>query len=217
MKVAIILSGCGVYDGAEIHESVLTSLALVRTGAQIEYLAPDMPQARVVNHLDGTVMEGERRNVLIEAARIARGEIKNIADANARDYQAIFFPGGYGAAINLSNFASRDAACTVQADVLKFAKDAAKARIPACYICIAPAMIPAIYEHGTHLTIGNDAGTAAQIHAMGGQHINCPVQECVVDREHKVVSTPAYMLAEDIAQAAEGIERAVTATLALIE
>lgn len=217
MRVAIVLSGCGVYDGAEIHESVLTSLALVRAGAQIEYLAPDMPQARVVNHLDGTVMEGEQRNVLIESARIARGKIKNIAHVQAQDYQAVFFPGGYGAATNLSNFANQGAACTVQADVLKFAKDAAKAHIPACYICIAPAMIPAIYEQGAHLTIGNDAGTAAQIKAMGGQHINCPVQECVVDRTHKVVSTPAYMLAESIAQAAEGIERAVAATLALIE
>lgn len=216
MKVAIILSGCGVYDGAEIHESVLTSLALVRAGAQIEYLAPDMPQARVVNHLNGAVMEGEQRNVLIEAARIARGKIKDIAHAHAQDYQAIFFPGGYGAATNLSNFASQGAACTVQTDVLKFAKDAAKARIPACYICIAPAMIPAIYEHGTQLTIGNDAATAAQIQTMGGQHINCPVQECVIDHERKVVSTPAYMLAENIAQAAEGIERAVAATLGLI-
>ncbi len=217
MKVAIILSGCGVYDGAEIHESVLTSLALARAGAQIEYLAPDMPQARVVNHLDGSVMAGEQRNVLIEAARIARGNIKNIAQANAQDYQAIFFPGGFGAATNLSNFASQGAACTVQADVLKFAQDAAQHRIPACYICIAPALIPIIYGAGTQLTIGNDADTAAQIQTMGGQHLTCPVQECVVDQTHKVVSTPAYMLAENIAQAAEGIEQAVRATLGLLE
>ncbi|MBI3712901.1 MAG: isoprenoid biosynthesis glyoxalase ElbB [Burkholderiales bacterium] len=216
MKVAIILSGCGVYDGAEIHESVLTSLVLARAGAQIEYLAPDMPQARVVNHLDGSIMQGEQRNVLVEAARIARGKIKNIATANAQDYQAIFFPGGFGAATNLSNFASQGAACTVQADVLEFAKQAAAYRIPACYICIAPALIPAIYDKGTQLTIGNDADTAAQIQAMGGQHINCPVQECIVDQKHNVVSTPAYMLAENIAQAAEGIEQAVVATLGLI-
>ena len=163
MKVAIILSGCGVYDCTEIHESVLTSLALARAGAQIDYLAPDMPQARVVNHLDGSVMAGEQRNVLIEAARIARGNIKNIAQANAQDYQAIFFPGGFGAATNLSNFASQGAACTVQADVLKFAQEAAQHHIPACYICIAPALIPIIYGAGTQLTIGNDADTAAQI------------------------------------------------------
>lgn len=216
MKVAVVLSGCGVYDGAEIHESVLTSLALARAGAHIDYLAPDMPQARVVNHLDGSLMQGEQRNVLIEAARIARGKITNIAHAKATDYQAIFFPGGYGAATNLSNFASQGANCEVQTDALNFAKQAAAHRIPACYICIAPALIPRIYDNGPQLTIGNDLETATQIQAMGGQHLNCPVQECIVDQHHKVVSTPAYMLAENIAQAAEGIERAVAATLSLI-
>lgn len=216
MKVAVVLSGCGVFDGAEIHESVLTSLALSRAGAEIDYLAPDMLQTRVINHLDGSVMVDEHRNVLVEAARIARGKIKNIAQAKAQDYQAIFFPGGFGAATNLSNFAAEGANCTLQADVLRFASDAAKAGIPACYICIAPALIPRIYDNQPQCTIGNDTATATQIQAMGGQHLNCPVHDCVIDTQNKVVSTPAYMLAENIAQAADGIERAVAATLGLI-
>lgn len=216
MKVAVVLSGCGVYDGAEIHESVLTMLALTRAGAEIEFLAPNIPQARVVNHLSGAVVAGETRNVLVESARIARGKIKDIASADAGNYAAAFFPGGFGAATNLSDFAGAGAACKVQPDVLKFAKAIAAAGKPACYICIAPALIPQIYGHGTELTIGNDAGTAEAITAMGGRHIACPVQQCVVDTRHKVVSTPAYMLANNIAEAATGIEAAVAATLKLI-
>lgn len=216
MKVAIVLSGCGVYDGAEIHESVLTMLALVKAGAEPEFLAPNIPQAHVVNHLSGQVAEGESRNVLVESARIARGKIKDIAVANEADYAAAFFPGGFGAAKNLSDFASKGADCQIQPDVLRFAKAIAQAGKPACYICIAPAMIPQVYGPGTSMTIGNDADTAAAVSAMGGQHVNCPVKEFVVDRQRKVVSTPAYMLAENIAEAAIGIEAAVSATLALI-
>ena len=216
MKVALVLSGCGVFDGAEIHESVLTMLALVKAGAELEFLAPDIAQAHVINHLSGQVAEGETRNVLVESARIARGKIKDIAAASADDYAAVFFPGGFGAAKNLSDFASKGADCQIQADVLRFAKAMAAAGKPACYICIAPAMMPHIYGAGVALTIGNDEGTAAAITAMGGQHHNCPVTEFVVDQERKVVSTPAYMLAGNIAEAATGIEAAVKATLALI-
>lgn len=216
MKVAIILSGCGVFDGAEIHESVLTMLALSRAGAEIEFLAPNIPQAHVINHVTGEVMAGESRNVLVEAARIARGKIKNIGSANASDYDAVFFPGGFGAAKNLSDFAFKGAACTVQSDVLSFAKAVAATAIPACYVCIAPALLPLIYGQGVALTIGDDAATAAAITSMGGQHLTCPVSEIVVDRERKVVSTPAYMLANSIAEAAVGIEKAVASTLALI-
>ncbi len=216
MKVAIILSGCGVFDGAEIHESVLTMLALSRAGAEIEFLAPDMPQAQVVNHLTGEVVATESRNVLVESARIARGKIKDIAAAKASDYQAIFFPGGFGAAKNLSDFAFKGAACSVQNDVLQFAQAAATAAIPACYVCIAPAILPLIYGAGVALTIGSDADTAAAITSLGGQHVNCPVSDIVVDQARKVVSTPAYMLANSIAEAASGIEQAVAATLALV-
>ena len=216
MKVAVILSGCGVFDGAEIHESVLTILALVKAGAEPEFLAPDIPQASVINHLTGHVAEGESRNVLVESARIARGKIKDIAKADTADYAAVFFPGGFGAAKNLSDFASQGAACHVQQDVLQFAKNIAQAGKPACYICIAPAIIPQVYGAGARLTIGDDTDTAAAITAMGGVHVNCAVSGIVIDEGRKIVTTPAYMLAQNIAEAALGIEAAVKATLALI-
>jgi len=216
MKVAIVLSGCGVFDGSEIHESVITMLALSCAGVSYQCMAPNINHTQVVNHLTGQVTEGESRNVLIEAARIARGDIIDIATADSHDYDAVFFPGGFGAAKNLSDFAFKGSSCAIQADVLRFAKAMAAGNKPACYICIAPALIPRIYGIGARLTIGNDQDTAQAIEAMGGVAVDCPVQEHVVDAERKLVSTPAYMLAQNIAEAAAGIEAAVQATLALI-
>jgi len=217
MKVAVVLSGCGVFDGSEIHESVLTMLALSCAGVSYQCMAPNVQQAHVINHLTGQVADGESRNVLVESARIARGEIIDIANADSHDYAAVFFPGGFGAAKNLSDFAFKKSACKIQPDVLRFAKAMAAAHKPACYICIAPTMIPLIYGAGAKLTIGDDQDTAQAIEVMGGEHIDCPVQEFVVDKDRKLVSTPAYMLAKNLAEAAGGIEAAVEATLGLIE
>ena len=217
MKVAVMLSGCGVYDGAEIHESVLTMLALARAGVSYQCVAPNMAQAHVINHLSGEEAKGESRNVLVEAARIARGNVLDVSKANPADYAALFFPGGFGAAKNLCDFAFKGADCSIQPDVLKFAKAFASDKKPVCFICIAPAMIPRIYGDGARGTIGTDAGTAAAIEQMGGVHVSCPVREFVVDEQRKIVSTPAYMLAQNIAEAADGIEKAVKATLALIK
>lgn len=220
MKVAVVLSGCGVFDGSEIHESVITMLAIRCAGVDYQCMAPDMHQAHVINHLTGQISDGETRNVLVESARIARGAIIDIATADPHDYAAVFFPGGFGAAKNLSDFAFQGDKSHIQADVLRFAKAMASANKPACYICISPTMIPHIYEANAEsnpkLTIGNDQGTAQAIEAMGGVHIDCPVQEFVIDASRKLVSTPAYMLAQDIAQAAAGIEAAVEATLAMV-
>jgi enhancing lycopene biosynthesis protein 2 len=216
MKVAVVLSGCGVFDGSEIHEAVITLLALSCAGVSYECMAPNINQAQVVNHLTGQVTEGETRNVLVESARIARGSIIDIAKANSQDYAAVFFPGGFGAAKNLTDFAFKGSDMQIQPDVLRFAKAMAAANKPACYVCIAPAMIPRIYGTGAQLTIGNDQGTAQAIEAMGGQPVDCPVQEIVIDPARKLISTPAYMLAQNIAEAAAGIEAAVQATLALI-
>lgn len=216
MKVAVVLSGCGVFDGSEIHESVITLLALSCAGVTYQCMAPNINQAHVVNHLTGQITAGESRNVLVEAARIARGDIIDIATADSHDYAAVFFPGGFGAAKNLSDFAFKGSDCQIQTDVLRFAKAMAAANKPACYICIAPTMIPHIYGANTKLTIGNDQNTAQAIEDMGGEHVDCPVQEFVVDSNRKLVSTPAYMLAQNIAEAAAGIEAAVEATLAML-
>ena len=212
-KIAVILSGCGVYDGAEIHESVLTLFAIERAGASWQCFAPDMPQLHVVNHLTGEVAEDETRNVLIESARIARGNVKNVAELSAADFDAVILPGGFGAAKNLCDFAINGADCSINADVKAAVSSFADAKKPVGFVCIAPVMIPMIYD-GAKATIGNDEETAKAVEAMGATHIACPVDEFVIDEEMKIVSTPAYMLAGSISEANSGIERLVEKVIA---
>jgi enhancing lycopene biosynthesis protein 2 len=214
-KVAVVLAGCGVFDGAEIYETVLTLLNLDTRGVQYQCFAPDIKQMHVINHLTGEESAGETRNVLVEAARIVRGEIKNINEAVVADFDALIVPGGFGVAKNLSDFAVKGADCTIQPDFLKFAQAMHQAGKPIGLICIAPAMAARIFGEGVECTIGNDADVAAAITAMGGKHISCPVKECHVDSANKLVTTPAYMLAGRISEAAEGINRLVHEVLVL--
>jgi enhancing lycopene biosynthesis protein 2 len=215
-KVGVVLSGCGVFDGSEIHEAVFTLLAIDRSGAEAVCMAPDMELAEV-NHLAGQET-GAKRNVLVESARIARGKIRNIAEVKAAELDALIFPGGFGAAKNLCNFAVKGAEATIQPEVARLLKEVAAAGKPIGAICIAPALVAATLgkAYAPRLTIGNDAGTAAAIRQTGSQHVDCPVTEFVVDKERKIVSTPAYMLAQSISEAAEGIEKAVKAVIAMI-
>ena len=215
-KVAVILSGCGVYDGAEIHESVITLLRLDQRGAKVQCFAPDIAQLHVINHLTGEQMP-ETRNVLVESARIARGEIKNVCEARVEDFDALIVPGGFGAAKNLSSFATEGAACTVQADVLRLAEAFAEAGKPIGLMCISPAIAAKIYGPGVICTIGTDAETAAAVTKMGGAHEECEVSEIVEDKARKLVSTPAYMLATSISEAASGINKMVDRVLELTQ
>lgn len=212
-KIGVVLSGCGVYDGSEIHEAVLILLAIDRNGAQALCMAPDMELAEV-DHLAGQPT-GAKRNVLVESARIARGNITDIAKVTAADLDAIIFPGGFGAAKNLCDFAAKGAAAAVQPEVARLLKEMAAAGKPIGAICIAPALIATALgkEYAPKVTIGTDAGTAAAINATGSVHLNCPVSEFVVDSKNRIVTTPAYMLAGCISEAADGIEKAVKAVI----
>ena len=212
-RVAVILSGCGVYDGSEIYETTLTLLALDRAGAEYRCLAPNIPQQHVIDHRTGEAVPGETRNVLTEAARLARGEIDDLGEADPAAYDALIIPGGFGAAKNLSDFAEKGAECTVQPDVERFARAFAEAGKPVGFICIAPAMVPRIYGEGARATLGENADMAAAMEKMGGSHVSCPVREFVVDEERRIVSTPAYMLASRISEAADGIEKLVAEVL----
>lgn len=214
-RVGVVLSGCGVYDGSEIHEAVLTLLALDRAGASAVCMAPDVDQAHVIDHRTGEEADGPR-NVLTESARIARGQVKNIQDVTARELDALILPGGYGAAKNLSTFAFKGADCTVHGDVTRLVKQVHQAGKPIGAMCIAPVAIARIFggELRVDLTIGSDPETAAAIERMGARHVESPVTEIVVDEANKVVSTPAYMSAKTISEAAEGIGKLVTAVLA---
>ena len=213
-KVAVILSGCGVYDGAEIHESVITLLRLDQRGAKAQCFAPNIAQLHVINHLTGEEMP-ESRNVLVESARIARGEIKDIREAKVEDFDALIVPGGFGAAKNLSNFATDGTACTVQADVLALAEAFAEAGKPIGLMCISPAIAAKIYGPGVTCTIGKDEATAAAVTKMGAIHEECEVTEIVEDKARKLVSTPAYMLAQSISEAASGINKMIDRVLEL--
>ncbi|GAB6404581.1 isoprenoid biosynthesis glyoxalase ElbB [Pseudomonas sp. MHK4] len=213
-KVAVILSGCGVYDGAEIYESVVTLLRLDQRGAQVQCFAPNIAQLHVINHLTGEEMP-ESRNVLVESARIARGEIKDIREADAEDFDALIIPGGFGSAKNLSNFAIEGTGCTVQPDVLALTEAFAEAGKPVGLICISPALAAKIYGPGVTCTIGNDADTAAALNKMGATHKDCAVSDIVEDKARKLVTTPAYMLAQSISEAASGINKLVDRVLEL--
>ena len=216
-KVAVILSGCGVYDGSEIHEAVLTLLAIEQNGASYRCFAPNITQHHVINHLTGEVSENETRNVLVESARIARGDIEDLCELREQDFDALIVPGGFGAAKNLCNFALDAENYTVNEQVLSACQAFAKAEKPAGYMCIAPTMLPLIYPEGVQGTIGSDLDTAAFIEAKGLVHNTCNVDSVVIDQNHKLVSTPAYMLATSLIEASSGITQLVKDVLALVE
>jgi len=218
-KIGVVLSGCGVFDGAEIYESVLTLYFLQKNGAEVMIMAPDVDQMHVINHLKGEPVEGETRNVLVESARIARGDIKDIADVKASEFDALFFPGGFGAAKNLTTFAVDGPDCQINPDVKRLVKETLSAKKPLAALCIAPALIAKAMEGTgikTSITIGNDEGAAGGINALGANHIECPVKEFIIDRENKIVTSPAYMLGQNIVEVAVGIEKTCKAFLELI-
>lgn len=211
-RVGVVLSGSGVYDGSEIHEATLTLFFLDRAGAEIVCIAPDTMQAEVINHLSGKPA-AEKRNVLVESARIARGSIKDIKQVKAHDLDAVIFPGGLGAAKNLSDYAVKGASCTVNPEVVRLVKEMHEAGKPMGFICIAPVIAARVLR--ATVTIGSDQNTALAIEKMGGRHVISRVSEIAVDEKNKVVSTPAYMLGPTISKVALGIEKLVARVLEL--
>jgi enhancing lycopene biosynthesis protein 2 len=200
-------------DGSEIHEAVITMLAIDRAGAEPVCMAPNVDQMHVVNHLSGEPVEGQTRNVLEEAARIARGNIRDLAHVKAADIDALALPGGYGAAKNLCTYAVDGPDCQVDPEVARLLREVHEAGKPILAVCIAPVILAKVLGRAVapKITIGTDAGTADHIQQMGAQHLDCPVSEFKVDEEKKIVTSPAYMLAKSISEAAEGIEKAVEA------
>jgi len=212
-KIAVVLAGCGVYDGAEIHEATLTMLAISQQGASYQCFAPDNNQAHVVNHLTGQEMN-ESRNVLVEAARIARGNIKALSEYSPADYDAIIFPGGFGVAKNLCNFAFDGPDCSVNLEVEKAIRSTVVAEKPVGALCISPALIARVLVD-VEVTIGQDKGTADGIEAMGAKHVQTTHGEIVVDEKYKVITTPCYMLDATISQIADGANNVVAKLLEL--
>lgn len=215
-KVAVVLSGCGYLDGAEIHEAAITLLALDKAGAEIVCAAPDIPQFHTVDHITGEPVEHGNRNVMVESSRIARGDIIPLAELKAADVDAVIFPGGFGAAKNLCTFGIDGPGCKIDPDAKRVILETLDSQKPLGVMCIAPALAAKAVEgtgYKLTLTIGNDEGTASAIESLGAVHQDCTVDEIVYDDVNNVVSTPAYMLGPSIAPVAKGIEKLVEKVL----
>ena len=219
-KVAVVLSGSGVFDGTEIHEAVSVLIHLSRADVEYACFAPDMPQQQVINHLTGQPTD-EQRNVLVESARIARGQIAALTELHEADYDAVFFPGGFGAAKNLSSFASDGADCAVHPEVERVIKQFHQAGKPIGMCCIAPVLVARTLGRnaggpGVSVTIGDDDATASAIEAMGSSNTVKPANEAHVDTANHLATAPAYMCDAAIDQVYEGIGQMVDRTLAMI-
>ncbi|MBZ0330166.1 isoprenoid biosynthesis glyoxalase ElbB [Halomonas sp. ANAO-440] len=208
-QVAVILSGCGVQDGSEIYETTLTLLRLDQLGIGYRCFAPDIEQHHVIDHRSGEAVEGELRNVLTESARLARGEISSLEELEPSEFDAVILPGGFGAAKNLSNFALAGNELEIHEGLVEAIAPFHEARKPIGLMCITPALVPKLLGPGIAVTIGHDPGVSGAISAMGGLHRSCGVEDIVVDFENRVVTTPAYMLATRISEAATGIFKLV--------
>ncbi len=214
-KIAVVLSGCGVFDGSEIHEATLALLYISRGGAEYQCASIDAMGEKTVDHRDRRET-GEKRNIMAESARIARGNISYLSQISPREYDAVIFPGGFGAALNLCSFGKDGAEMTVNPEVEKLIKSFHEAKKPVGAICIAPVILAKVLgKHKVKITIGNDAGTATVLNGFGAEHINCAADEICFDTKNIVVTTPAYMLAKNISEAAKGIEKLVEKILSL--
>jgi enhancing lycopene biosynthesis protein 2 len=216
-KIGVLLSGCGVMDGSEIHEATLTLFFLDKQGAEIVCMAPNKHQFDVMNHFAGAPAQ-EKRNVLVEAARIARGKILDVRNVKAEDLDAIVIPGGIGAAKNLCTFAKDGPDCQVDEDVAKLLWDLYHAKKPIGALCIAPALIARLFgaEIAPELTIGTDAGTASALEKMGAKHKKTAVDEIAIDSKNRIVTTPCYMLAQSIKEVGAGVEKLVAQIMDMI-
>lgn len=210
-KFAVVLAGCGVYDGAEIHEATLAMLAIKEAGADYQCFAPDINQFHVINHLTGEVMP-ETRNVLVEAARIARGNIQPLSAFDADDYDVLFFPGGFGAAKNLSTVAFDGPDASVLPEVEAAVKAMVASKKPIGAMCISPVFIAKILVD-VNVTIGTDEGTIAAIEAIGATHVQTEQGDVVCDHEKKVFTTPCYMLEAGISDIWDGAHNIVEAIM----
>lgn len=208
-KVAVILAGSGVYDGSEVHESTLSLYSLSKNGIDYQCFAPNIMQKHVINHLNGQESEGDKRNVLTESARIARGDVKELAALKTEDYDALLIPGGFGAAKNLCSFAFDGESMQVLPELESVILNMHTAGKPIVALCIAPVILAKVLK--AKVTIGNDTGTAQAIEKMGGEHQNTRVDEISIDEENKIITTACYMLAKNPLEVGVGAELAVQA------
>lgn len=220
-NIAVVLCGSGRADGSEIHESVSILVHLSRHDHAYQCFAPDAPQRDVVNHATDKPQVGLSRNMMVEAARISRGNIKPLSDLVAKDYDALAFPGGFGAAKNLCDFAIKGSDCEVIPDVVRVIKDFHKAKKPIALCCIAPVLAARVLGTrmngpGCRVTIGTDAQAANAIATMGSENIAKGVRDVCVDEPNRLVTTPAYMYDATPIEVFEGIGKMIDTLTAML-
>ncbi|MBN1158349.1 MAG: isoprenoid biosynthesis glyoxalase ElbB [Bacteroidales bacterium] len=214
-KFAVVLSGCGVFDGSEIHEAVMTLYAIVKNGGSYDIFAPDIRQHHVVDHYRHQE-SNETRNVLAESARIARGKARPLSQFDPGKYDGLIFPGGMGAVKNLCDFVVKKSKCTVNKDVEQAIRQMASRKKPIGACCIAPVILARVLGN-VKVTVGNDMSTARALEEMGATHQVTSSGEVAVDETHKVVTTSAYMLDADIAHIAVGIENVIISMMNIMD
>ena len=214
-KFAVVLSGCGVFDGAEIHEATLSLLAIAKKGCAYEIFAPDIQQYHVVNHITGDEME-ETRNVLVESARIARGKIRDLKQFNPSSFDGLLFPGGFGAAKNLSTWAFEGADASILPEVEVAIRGMVDLKKPVGALCISPVILARVLGK-VHLTIGDDESTIDALESLGTSHVNATHGEVVIDPDYNLVTSPCYMLDANIVQIALGADNVVDAMIRMME
>ncbi len=175
-RVAIVLSGCGNKDGTEVTEAVSLIVGLSQKGAELSFFAPNIG------------------NILAESARISRSQVQDLKELKAKDFDALAFPGGSGAALHLSNWASKGAKCEVHPEVARVIKEFHKASLPIGAICIAPVLIAKVLgSEGVAVTVGDDTETMQEVVKTGAEVEICPVEDYISDRNNKIITTPAFM------------------------
>ena len=219
-RVGVVLSGCGNADGSEINEAVLALYWIERAGGRAICMAPDAVQTHVVDHLTQTPdTSSSPRRVLSESARIARGQVRDIATVRDNEVDALIFPGGHGVVTVLSNYAEKGVVCEVHPEVTRLLKAMLLRRRPMGFICVAPILAARVLgpAAGVRITFGTKACVEAKHAAVMGADVRpCPEREILVDQKNRVVSTPAYMY-DDVRLSDVGmsIERLVRQVMSL--
>ncbi len=207
-KIAVILAGCGNRDGSETHETLSVLLAIDKRGIEYQCFAPN-GDFEVFNHIEGK-KSGEKRHLITEASRLCRGNIKALSMYKAEDYDALIIPGGMGAAQNLSNYAFVGKDIIVNQEVEKAILETYSANKPIGALCIAPMLLAKVLgDKNPTLTLGNDCPAAQDAISLGCNHQICKSNEVAVDVKHKIVTTPAYMVATHISEIFEGSDNLV--------
>lgn len=200
-KCALILAGCGAKDGAEITESVSLMIAFDQAHFHVQAFAPNRSFHHVIDHAADQIVESENRNMLVESARIARGNVLPLQELAEDDYDVICFAGGFGVAKNFCNFASEGKNAVLENDVKDILFRFIRAHKIVSALCISPILLALAAKElqlkDAKITLGDGSSEAAEIvQTWGITHEPKKVHEASIDKVNRFVTAPAYMDAQ---------------------